>query len=87
MTNVRIVGLFSSAGLILMLSTSCASKTVFVVKSPSAAKVKVITTPAPGAKAIWVKGHWVWRARRYVWRDGYWIKPRSGYVWIQSYWG
>lgn len=86
MTNAKILGLLLSAGWILLLSTNCSSRTIFVVKPPPPAKVRVITTPAPGANAIWVKGHWVWHSRRYVWKDGYWIKPRKGFMWIQGYW-
>jgi len=58
MINVKLAILISAAGLILMLSTNCASRTVYVVKAPPTAKVKVIKTPAPWPNAVWVKGYW-----------------------------
>lgn len=78
--------LVSSLGFVLMLSTNCASRTVYVVKTPPAAKVKVIKSSAPYHSAIWVKGYWSWHSGRYVWVDGYWIKPRRGHVWVQGHW-
>ena len=86
MINTKVLGSLSAAGLILILSTNCASKTIYILKSPPAEKVKVIVTPAPWPNAVWVKGYWSWRGARYFWLDGCWKKPRRGYVWVQGHW-
>lgn len=82
----RFLILLSTLGLVFLLTTSCASGTVHVVKAPPAARVTVVKTPAPYSNAIRVEGHWTWRGGRYVWVDGYWLKPRRGYVWVQGHW-
>ncbi len=86
MFNGKVLTLISTLGLIFLFSTNCASRTVYVVKAPPAAKVKVVKTPAPYPNAVWVKGRWSWRSGRYAWIHGYWVKPRRGYLWVQGHW-
>jgi hypothetical protein len=86
MFNRKFFLIISALGLILMLSTNCAARTVYVVKAPPVAKVTVVKTPAPYSNAIWVSGHWKWHGRKYVWVKGYWTKPQRGFVWVQGHW-
>lgn len=86
MLNIRIIILVSVLGLIFILSSNCASRTIYVVKSPPVKKVTVVKTPAPYPNSIWVNRHWTWRGGKYVWVNGYWVKPRRGQVWMQGYW-
>jgi hypothetical protein len=86
MFNMKFFFTVLTLGLILMFSTNCASRTIYVVKAPPAAKVTVVKTPAPYPRAVWVNGHWNWRSGKYVWVNGYWRKPRHGFVWVQGHW-
>ncbi len=67
-------------------ANACAGRVVYVTKAPPARKV-IITKPArPHVKAVWVKGHWVWKRNRYVWVKGQWKKHKPGYRWIDGHW-
>ena len=69
----------------------------FVACAPSAAQIRIAPPPVkvvkvrpakPFKKAVWISGHWKWRAKKnnYVWVKGHWAKPRKSQVWIQGVW-
>ena len=39
----------------------------------------------PTPEAIWIDGHWAWRAHQYVWIDGHWDRHPHG-AWIPGRW-
>lgn len=86
MFNIRLVTMVFGLGLITLLSTNCASRTIYVIKSPPVKKVTVVKTPVPYSNAVWVNGHWSWREGKYIWINGYWTNPRRGHVWMQGFW-
>ena len=48
------------------------------VPYPPPASFSEVVPPAPNSKAVWVDGHWAWRARNYVWQRGGWVQPPEG---------
>jgi hypothetical protein len=57
---------------------------IYVPKGPPPRKVEV-KSPPPGAKAIWVEGHWKWTGSQYVWVPGHWVKKPKG-QWVAGHW-
>lgn len=63
------------AGLTLglaLLSSACAT----APPPPANHSVSAFTPgPGPEAKAVWVKGHYVYRGGKYNWIPGHWKRP------------
>jgi hypothetical protein len=58
---------------------------VYVQKAPPKAKAEV-RPKKPGAKAIWVPGHWQWKGNKYVWVSGHWDANPRGRTWVPGRW-
>ena len=69
----------------VLITESCATRSVYVGSPPPAARHEV--RPArPFAKAVWISGHWEWRGNKYVWKSGHWVKPVKGKRWSAGHW-
>lgn len=82
-----ILGWLLIVTLLMVFSSGCASRVVYVHKGPPPLKVEV-KSPPPHPRAVWIPGHWGWNKHsyRYVWVPGHWeIKPK-GKVWVSGYW-
>jgi hypothetical protein len=45
------------------------------VPYPPPAAFAETVPPSPEAAAVWVDGHWAWRAQAFVWQRGGWVVP------------
>ncbi len=58
----------------------------YVGPEPPVARVEVIPT-SPGARYVWVGGHWGWRDNAYQWVSGSWVLPATGFsAWVPGHW-
>ena len=64
----------------------CAPRRVVVIRpAPPPPQYEVVPAP-PYAGAVWIGGHWAWRAGAYVWIGGYYVHPTPGVIWVPGYW-
>ncbi len=76
---------------------SCAGE-LYVESGPPPLRIEVRPAP-PSPDAVWIDGHWGWRADEYIWVEGHWERhPHGnwvpgrwerrdrGYVWVRGYW-
>ncbi|GAC1554362.1 MAG: hypothetical protein NVS3B10_15770 [Polyangiales bacterium] len=45
---------------------------------PPPARVEIIPTEPPSARAVWIDGEWTWQGRRWAWKQGRWVVPPAG---------
>jgi hypothetical protein len=79
----RLLRLASVVLITLMFSFGCA-RTIYVRTAPPPPQVET-KPPRPGAKAVWIDGHWKWAGKRYVWVSGHWEKNPKG-KWVPGHW-
>jgi hypothetical protein len=68
----------------LLLGVGCAGS-AYVTEDPPAPQTE--TRPAsPGARFVWIDGHWQWRGHRYLWVSGHWERGRGKSEWVAGHW-
>ncbi len=86
----RLTALLSMALMVFLFygafSVADARAKVYIKTGPPAHRVVVVKPASPYKHAVWVNGHWVWRAGRHVWVQGYWIKQKPGHHWDEGRW-
>ncbi|MCP4545634.1 MAG: BcpO-related WXXGXW repeat protein [bacterium] len=71
--------------LILVAMLSGCATAVYVPNPPPACKVER-KGPRPGARHVWVDGHWKYNGHRYIWVSGHWVKKKKSGVWVSGHW-
>jgi len=58
---------------------------IMVSSAPPVERVEVQPV-SPGARYVWVRGHWHFNGRDWLWIAGHWDAGRPGYQYMHGHW-